>query len=77
MSGIRYLIGLLQEEKETRKMLRKEKKKKTKTITNDEGEDVEVTDDDAVSFLLNNWIICDHDIRQLTEDYYLLYICFC
>ena len=30
-------------------MLRKEKKKKTKTITNDEGEDVEVTDDDAVS----------------------------
>ncbi len=30
-------------------MLRKERKKKTKTITNDEGEDVEVTDDDAVS----------------------------
>ena len=36
-----------QEDRETRKMLQKNKKKKTKTITNDEGEEVEVTDEEA------------------------------
>ena len=34
-------------------MLRKDKKKKTKTVVNDEGEEVEVTDDEAVSHEAN------------------------
>jgi len=33
-------------------MLQKDKRKKTKIIQNDEGEDVEVTDDEAVSWNL-------------------------
>ena len=33
-------------------MLQKDKRKKTKIIQNDEGEDVEVTDDEAVSSCL-------------------------
>ena len=41
-----------QEDRETRKMLQKDKRKKTKIIQNDEGEDVEVTDDEAVSCCL-------------------------
>ena len=45
------LIAKKKEEREARKIRkaaeRKEKRRKTKTITNDEGEEVEVTDDEA------------------------------